>query len=45
MVNVNGRTLPHLSLETVRVMAVPRVREGERPSAVIASSFSGYTLE
>lgn len=34
---VDGRTLSHLSLETIRVMAVRRVWEGERPSAVMAS--------
>ena len=34
----DGRTLDHRTLETIRTMAVARVREGERPSAVIASS-------
>jgi transposase len=33
----DGRTLDHGTLETIRTMAVARVREGERPSTVIAS--------
>jgi transposase len=33
----DGRTLDHTTLETIRTMAVQRVREGERPSDVIAS--------
>lgn len=33
----DGRTLDHRTLETIRTMAVARVREGERPSVVIAS--------
>lgn len=33
----DGRTLDHATLETIRKMAVERVREGERPSDVIAS--------
>lgn len=33
----DGRTLDHTTLETIRTMAVERVREGETPSAVIAS--------
>ena len=33
----DGRTLDHSTLETIRTMAVERVREGERPSDVIAS--------
>lgn len=33
----DGRTLDHGTLETIRKMAVERVREGERPSEVIAS--------
>ena len=33
----DGRTLDHGTLETIRTMAVERVREGERPSDVIAS--------
>ena len=32
----DGRTLDHRTLEEIRKMAVERVREGERPSAVIA---------
>jgi len=33
----DGRKLDHQTLETIRIMAVERVREGEAPSAVIAS--------
>jgi transposase len=33
----DGRTLDHGTLEAIRKMAVERVREGERPSEVIAS--------
>jgi transposase len=33
----DGRTLDHSTLETIRMMAVERVREGEPPSEVIAS--------
>lgn len=33
----DGRKFDHKTLETLRLMAVHRVREGERPSAVIAS--------
>ncbi|MEK7324629.1 MAG: helix-turn-helix domain-containing protein, partial [Chloroflexota bacterium] len=33
----DGRTLDHKTLEAIRKMAVERVREGERPSAVMAS--------
>lgn len=33
----DGRTLDHRTLEEIRKMAAERVREGERPSAVIAS--------
>ena len=33
----DGRTLDHRTLEEIRKMAVERVREGEQPSAVIAS--------
>jgi transposase len=33
----DGRKLDHQTLETIRFMAVERVREGEAPSAVIAS--------
>ena len=38
----DGRTLDHHTLEEIRRMAVIRVREGERPSAVIASY--GFTV-
>jgi transposase len=34
---IDGRTLDHASLETIRRMAVARVQEGESPSAVIRS--------
>ena len=33
----DGRGLDHRTLEAIRLMAVERVRDGERPSAVIAS--------
>ena len=33
----DGRGLDHRTLEAIRLMAVERVREGERPSSVIAS--------
>jgi hypothetical protein len=33
----DGRELDHRTLETIRLMAVQRVREGEKPSAVINS--------
>lgn len=33
----DGRTLDHRTLETIRTMAVARVREGEQPRVVIAS--------
>lgn len=33
----DGRTLDHQTLETIRLMAVERVHEGEAPAAVIAS--------
>jgi transposase len=33
----DGRSFDHGTLEAIRMMAVERVREGERPSAVIAS--------
>jgi transposase len=33
----DGRTFDHATLETIRLMAVERVRDGEAPSAVIAS--------
>ncbi len=32
-----GRKFDHEALEAVRLMAVERVREGERPSSVVAS--------
>jgi transposase len=32
----DGRALDHQTLETIRMMAIERVREGERPSDVIA---------
>lgn len=34
---MDGRSLDHKTLETIRRMAVQRVREGEQPSAVIKS--------
>jgi len=34
---IDGRTLDHASLETIRRMAVRRVRDGEEPSAVVRS--------
>jgi transposase len=34
---IDGRTLAHTTLETIRTMAVRRVGEGEAPSAVIRS--------
>jgi transposase len=33
----DGRGFDHLTLESIRLMAVERVRDGERPSSVIAS--------
>ncbi len=33
----DGRTLDHQTLEAIRLMAIERVREGERPSQVIAA--------
>src|SRR5258706_5365909 len=33
----DGRTLDHKTLEEIRLMAVERVREGEKPSEVIAA--------
>ena len=33
----DGRSFDHRTLETIRLMAIERVGEGERPSAVIAS--------
>lgn len=41
----DGRKLDHQTLETIRLMAVERVREGERPSAVVSSyGFSRTTI-
>jgi transposase len=41
----DGRTLDHATLETIRLMAVERVREGEAPSVVVASyGFSRTTI-
>lgn len=41
----DGRKLDHATLETIRLMAVERVREGEAPSAVISSyGFSRTTI-
>jgi transposase len=41
----DGRTLDHATLETIRLMAVERVREGEAPTSVIASyGFSRTTI-
>jgi transposase len=34
---IDGRTLSHETSETIRHLAVQRVKEGERPSSVIAS--------
>ena len=43
--SVDGRRLDRRTLETIRLMAVERVREGEVPSAVIASfGFSRATI-
>ncbi|WP_198293105.1 helix-turn-helix domain-containing protein, partial [Cupriavidus sp. UYPR2.512] len=33
----DGRTFDHQTLEAIRLMAIERVREGERPADVIAS--------
>ena len=41
----DGRNFDHQTLETIRLMAIERVREGEAPSAVIASyGFSRTTI-
>ena len=40
----DGRAFDHRTLETIRLMAVERVRDGERPSAVIASYGFGRTV-
>lgn len=34
---IDGRTLDHAALEAIRIMAVKRVQDGERPSEVIKS--------
>jgi transposase len=34
---IDGRSLSHEALEAIRIIAVRRVHEGERPSAVIKS--------
>src|SRR5438045_2005947 len=34
----DGRTLDHQTLETIRLMAIERVREGERPSEEIEAT-------
>ena len=41
----DGRGFDHRTLEAIRLMAVERVREGERPSSVVASfGFSRTTI-
>ena len=41
----DGRTLDHKTLEEIRLMAVERVRDGEKPSGVIAAyGFSRTTI-
>ena len=41
----DGRKLDHKTLEEIRLMAVERVRDGEKPSAVIAAyGFSRTTI-
>ena len=41
----DGRSFDHRTLEAIRLMAVERVREGERPSCVVASfGFSRTTI-
>src|SRR3954469_6328714 len=35
---IDGRTLDHPTLETIRMMAVERVREGE-PAALVSASY------
>ncbi len=41
----DGRSFDHRTLETIRLMAVERVRDGERPSSVVASfGFSRTTI-
>jgi transposase len=45
MMKRDGRNLDHQTLETIRLMAIERVREGDAPSAVIASyGFSRTTI-
>jgi transposase len=42
---IDGRTLEHATLEQIRLMAIKRVREGEKPATVIASyGFSRTTI-
>ena len=41
----DGRSFDHQTLEAIRLMAIERVREGERPSSVVASfGFSRTTI-
>ena len=41
----DGRSFDHRTLEAIRLMAVERVRDGERPSSVISSfGFSRTTI-
>ncbi len=41
----DGRGFDHRTLEAIRLMAIERVREGERPSSVVASfGFSRTTI-
>jgi len=43
--NRDGRSFDHRTLEAIRLMAVERVRDGERPSSVISSfGFSRTTI-
>ncbi len=37
MKKIDGRTLPHQTLETLRLLAIRRVQAGEQPSAVMES--------
>jgi transposase len=42
---IDGRTLDHATLETMRKMALQRIREGEKPSSVMATyGFSRTTI-
>jgi transposase len=44
--NRDGRSFDHQTLEAIRLMAIERVREGEAPSAVIASyGFARTTID